>query len=566
MASVEVLSRTGADPAAAWRGWRRLMTHTHTHSGRPDHGGVVKPPENYRRLAAWAAARGIDAIGLGSPYTPREAARFAYYEGPGLKEYYAPTFDKKSVRDLDEIETMLAEANRAGAGRPFFYLDNETPKGRYGHLWWIGYACDWPAWHDNYQVFDHWMVYEQKPGDDSDEPVPYERRPYFEIAATQRAGGALGFWAHPTSWWLGDRKQFVTNVASELPVHLVADGRADGMVVMGYAAWRPEYQALWMHFLDHGFRVPGVAEMDCGLSDEKLWASDRAYVTCCTPELDASARGGPAGLPPSAPPPQRSGPADPPRQGARGLTVRRLVEAFKTGRLFATSGPFVELIVDGRPMGEAAETAADRTHKVEITALPRAGAEGLGRIELLGRGGETLWTDRGPAGGTFRLGVPGAATAGYLIARVLGATPGGAPDNQQVAVSNPVYLHPRGTGFPAPATTAVKLTIRHGSPFEGGEVRMETAGGKLLHKAQAWAGTLTETLPASGRVTLVRPGRPSRTDYLANSNPRVIALQRYLYRGRFLRDFPTAKSGAIPPQAWKVEEFREAMREVELTY
>jgi hypothetical protein len=566
MASVEVLSRTGADPAAAWRGWRRLMTHTHTHSGRPDHGGVVKPPENYRRLAAWAAARGIDAIGLGSPYTPREAARFAYYEGPGLKEYYAPTFDKKSLRDLDEIETMLAEANRAGAGRPFFYLDNETPKGRYGHLWWIGYACDWPAWHDNYQVFDHWMVYEQKPGDDSDEPVPYERRPYFEIAAAQRAGGALGFWAHPTSWWLGDRKQFVTNVASELPVHLVADGRADGMVVMGYAAWRPEYQALWMHFLDHGFRVPGVAEMDCGLSDEKLWASNRAYVTCCTPELDASARGGPGDLPPSAPPPERGGSPDPPRQGAGGLTVRRLVDAFRTGRLFATSGPFVELIVDGRPMGEAVETAADRTHKVEITALPRAGAEGLGRIELLGRGGEILWTDRGPAGGTFRLGVPGAATAGYLIARVLGATPGGAPDYQQVAVSNPVYLHPRGTDFPAPATTKLKLTIRHGSPFEGGEVRMETAGGELLHKAQAWAGTLTETLPASGHVTLVHPGGPGRTDYLANSNPRVIALQRYLYRGRFLRDFPSAKSGAIPPQAWKVEEFREAMREVELTY
>ena len=548
MASAEVLSRTPADPAAAWRGWRRVMAHTHTHSGRPDHGGTVKPPENYRRLAAWAAARGIDAIGMGSPYTPREAARFAYYEGPGLKEYYSPAFDKKSLRDLDEIEAMRAEANRAGAGRTLFYLDNETPKGRYGHLWWIGYACDWPAWHDNYQVFDRWMVHEQRPGDDSDEPVPYERRPYFEIAATQRAAGALGFWAHPTSWWLGDRRQFVTNVASELPVHLVADGRADGMVIMGYAAWRPDYQALWMHFLDHGFRVPGVAEMDCGLSDEKVWASDRAYVTCCMPEV------------------ARRGSPDPPRQGAGGLTVRRLVEAFKTGRLFATSGPFVDLAVDGRPMGEAVETAADRAHKVEITALPRTGAEGLGRVELLGRGGEVLWSEQRSSGGTVRLAVPGAASAGYLIARVLGAGAGGAPDYQQAAVSNPVYLHPRGTPFPPPATTALKLTIRHGSPFEGGEVRMETAGGEILRKVQGWAGTLTETLPASGRVTLIPPGGPSRTDYLANSNPRVIALQRYLYRGRFLRDFPTAKPGAIPPQAWKIEDFREAMREVQLTY
>ena len=392
------------------------------------------------------------------------------------------------------------------------------------------------------------MVHEQKPGDDSDEPVPYERRPYFEIAAAQRAAGALGFWAHPTSWWFGDRRQFVTNVASELPVHLVADGRADGMVIMGYAAWRPDYQALWMHFLDHGFRIPGVAEMDCGLSDEKVWASDRAYATCCMPEV------------------ARGGSGDPPRESAGGLTVRRLVEAFKTGRLFATSGPFVDLAVDGRPMGEAVETAADRAHKVEITALPRAGAEGLGRVELLGRGGQVLWSEQRSSGGTVRLAVPGAASAGYLIARVLGAGTGGAPDYQQVAVSNPVYLHPRGTPFPPPATTALKLTIRHGSPFEGGEVRMETAGGEILRKVQGWAGTLTETLPASGRVTLTSPGGPSRTDYLANSNPRVIALQRYLYRGRFLRDFPSAKPGAIPPQAWKAEDFREAMREIQLTY
>lgn len=98
MAGIEIISRSAGDPAVAWRGRRRIMTHTHTHSGRPDHGGTVKPPENYRCLAAWAAARGIDAIGMGSPYTPKSAARFAYYEGPGLKEYYSPTFDRSEIR------------------------------------------------------------------------------------------------------------------------------------------------------------------------------------------------------------------------------------------------------------------------------------------------------------------------------------------------------------------------------------------------------------------------------------------------------------------------------------
>jgi len=67
-------------------------------------------------------------------------------------------------------------------------------------------------------------------------------------------------------------------------------------------------------------------------------------------------------------------------------------------------------------------------------------------------------------------------------------------------------------------------------------------------------------------VTVVPPGGKRRTDYLANANGRVMALQRHLYRGRFLRDFPACDQGDIPPAAWKIEEFREALRTVELAY
>jgi hypothetical protein len=45
-----------------------------------------------------------------------------------------------------------------------------------------------------------------------------------------------------------------------------------------------------------------------------------------------------------------------------------------------------------------------------------------------------------------------------------------------------------------------------------------------------------------------------------------MALQRHLYRGRFLRDFPACDQGDVPPTAWKIEEFREALRTVELAY
>lgn len=538
--TVEVLSRTpDRDTDAAWRPWRRVMTHTHTYSGRADHGGTIAPPENYRRLAEWAAARRIDALGMGSPYTPKSAARFQYYMTEGLAEYYAPTFNKRGVRDLDEIEAMVRDANRAGAGRTFFYLDNETPKGRYGHMWWVGYTCDYPAWHDTYQVFDQWMVQEQAPGYDGPEPMPYERRPYLEVVATQRAQGGVGFWAHPTSWWRGDRGQFITNLASEMSVHAIAEGRLDGMVIMGYQAYRPQYLGVWFHFLDHGFRVPGVAEMDCGLSDAGLYARDNALVTAVVP-------------------------------GEGALTVRRLVEAYRSGRLFATSGPLVDLSVDGKPMGAVAETAADRTHRVRLTAHPAPGQDVLGRVELVGRGGKVLWTDENVAGGTVELGVPGAAEAGYLVARVFGAGEGGRPvdtgKTKHVAISNPVYLHPPGRGFAAPATTRVRVTVREGSRFQGGEIRFEGPAGDVLSRAIARAGTFTETLPATSRVTMVATNDFSVTDSLANSSERVIELQRYLYRGRFLRDFPKCGAGSVPPEAWKIDDLRDAMREMDLAY
>jgi hypothetical protein len=83
---------------------------------------------------------------------------------------------------------------------------------------------------------------------------------------------------------------------------------------------------------------------------------------------------------------------------------------------------------------------------------------------------------------------------------------------------------------------------------------------------RGWRRIMTHTHTHSGRVTVVPPGGKARTEYLANANPRVMALQRHLYRGRFLRDFPTCAEGDVPPKAWKIGEFREAMRTVELVY
>ena len=150
--------------------WRAIMTHTHTFSGREDHGGTIRPPQSYARLAAWARKRGIDALGMGSPYTPVANREYHRYDGDESQVYYAPGFDQLAVRGDAEILKMLDEVNHAGEGETFYYLDNETPKGRFGHMWWVGYQLDYPAWHDYDQDFDRWMVHHSAPDDGRDSP------------------------------------------------------------------------------------------------------------------------------------------------------------------------------------------------------------------------------------------------------------------------------------------------------------------------------------------------------------------------------------------------------------
>lgn len=525
-----------------WRAsWKSVLTHTHTYSGRADHGGTVQPPESYRRLARWTAARGIEALGMGSPYTPGSASTYQRYDGKERDTYYAPHFDRKRVRQLDEINGMLEDVARHATHGTLFYLDNETPKGRYGHMWWVGYHPDYPAWHDYDQDFDRWMVHQSIPSDDSDEPMGYHRRPYAQIVAIQRHHGALGFWAHPTSWWRDGEGRFITNIASEMPAHLIAEGFVDGMVVMGYQPYRPAYLALWHKLLDAGYRVPAVAEMDVGLSSEATWRRERVL-------LNYGWLG---------------------ERGERSpLTVDDLTTAFRDGRLFASSGPLLDLQVDGQVMGQAVETAAGQNHAVELTAYPADPAQRLGRIELRGRGGELLWSCDDFAGGTLRLALNGTAERSYITARVFGAgeADGEADFRQvaQVAISNPVYLHPRGQTFEVGLNTQVHVAVGADSPFAGGTVRFEDAAGGLLEQGTLKQEGATATMPAHGRVTCVAGDGQSRTDYLINANARLQDEQRYLYRGRFLRDFPDCASGDVPPEAWRLDAFRTAMERVTL--
>jgi hypothetical protein len=515
--------------------WWKVLNHTHTYSGKADHGGVEQPPASYQKLSQWAQRCGIDAIGMGSPYTPRTAANYMRFDGAERDQYYSPDFDKNALLAGDDISIMLRDANAVSQQRPLFYLDNETPKARYGHLWWVGYRRDLPEWHDYDQPFDRWMVHESIAGDGCDEPMPYERRPYLQILGTQRSHRAMGFWAHPTSWWTGERNQFITNIATEMPAHAIADGRLDGMVVVGYHPYRPQYLDLWYELLDRGYRVPGVAEMDCGLSDAKLWQDSAPLLNYIYHADDQP------------------------------ITETAMREAFRSGRIVAGNGPLIDMTVDRHATGEVAATGNGVLHEVRIDIKPAPGMEKSARVELLTTGGKVIWHRDDVGAESIKLSIPGTAHRSYLIARVFGDRAGGHfRDIGCFATGNPVYLHPPGTDFQQPATTDVCLDISERSVCIGAEIRFETMAGELLLATTGRAGRLRETLPASGRVSVVGLDGTCQTRYLLNSNKWLTDVQRYLYRGRFLKDFPSLTPGEVPVQAWRLDDFVEAMREVRL--
>lgn len=512
--------------------WRSLLTHTHMMSGG------LPEPENQTNLINWMRSRGVDALGVGSPYTPATRANYQQYENDKRAIYYNPSFDPQSVKCEADVAAMIADLNRISAGGPYLYIDNETPKARYGHMWFVGWWHDFPEWHDYDQPFDRWMCHEQGPDDFRDEPMPYERRPYMEIVATQRARGAMAMWAHPTSWWFTPNGAFVTNIASEMPAHLIADGFIDGLVIMGYDAYRRYYLDLWFHLLDLGYEVLGLAETDLGLSAMKLWDLDPLFLTYFKHETQA-------------------------------LTTPGIVKALKSGNVYASSGPAITLSIDGVPMGSRLTSAAGSSHiaTVEVRAQP---GKRLARLELISNGGKIIRTIEHPANGTHTFNLSGSNQHAYVIARVFGEgdLPGTKPDREirQFAITNPVYLRPAGWQPFGPTKTEFNLNVAPSSRYVGGRAVFEDAVGNKLDESTLKGGeTITADMPASGRCALTDAHGITTRQYLINANPQVTELQRYLYRGRFRKDYPEMVPGDVPAEAFQIEKFKKAMARLALT-
>lgn len=512
--------------------WAAVVSHTHCLRVRG-----VNPEQTLQQLLAWCRRHRVAAVGLGSPWEPVSGANYGRYETVDRDLYYSGRLKPQDLLDADSIGALFARLNRDAAGATLFYQDNETPKSRYGHLWYFGFHYDVPAWHDYSQdrPVQYWR-HDPHVELNAITGKPHRRRSYFEVIAQQRAAGALAIWAHPTSWWRDSKGAFVTNIAVA-PLHLLADGFLDGITVMGYDPCHRWYQKFWFHLLDTGARVPGFAETDACFDEANLLSRPAPLVSLF-----------------------------PLRQP---FTAQDLTARARDGSALATSGAFLNLTVDDATPGQAVVTSRQHRHRVRVEAYPVPGESAMGRLELVTAGGAVAAAVDGFTGGFLEFECPGCAAPSYLIARVYGEKDDpAAPRQQQIrhfAITNPVYLQPRGDTFSA-VQTELELRAASDSPWQGQRCRVENAAGEVLEETRLTTAAWARQVPANARLRLLDDKGQEELHYVAMENARVQARLRYLHDGEFLKDWPDLAPGEVPPEAFHLAEMRDALQGCSLEF
>jgi hypothetical protein len=315
-----------------------------------------------------------------------------------------------------------------------------------------------------------------------------------------------------------------------MPFHLFAEGSLDGMVIMGYKPWQQPYLDLWFRILDLGYRVPGLAEVDIGLSEEYYPGA---------PFLNWFA------------------------SSDRHVNARAAADSVRLRRVFASNGPFIDVGLDGQPMGSVVAAATGRAHRLSIHAGMPDGAPC--RILVLTSGGQTAWDQRTFPGGSLELEIEDVSARTWFVCCVFDDSASSPGDARSVAIANPVWLDPHPDAAQLAANTQLSIDFSRYSPWQGGTVHLETASGAALESWIVRTDSLHQRVPAASRITLESIDGWRRTSYLLNLNPEVQRLQRYLYRGQFLEDFPDTGTGEVPVEAFNLTHCRTALESLALT-
>jgi len=503
-------------------GCRKVVTHSHfdrQNKGAELCSGLLKE---------WCSAFHVDALGVGSPWTPAVNADYRRAESTDRDRYYAnPVFSSEMYEK--ELSGLIGRLN--ASGNTLFYPDNETPKGRNGHLWYFNYRCFVPPWHD-YSQDRPVKYYWNDPHEEINKITgkPHFRRPYYDVIAEQRRAGALAVWAHPTSWWRGPDGGFVTNIAAELPVHLLLDGGIDGLTVSGYDPFHRSYRALYFMLLDRGYRIPAFAEMDLTSTCLRLAEPIANYIMCREKPESAADIAGNA----------------------------------RTGNCFIGNGIRIAMDVDGCAMGGSLRAGKGKIRHLKVCLVPAPGESVCSRLEITGRGGKCLAFAENCGAGEYVFEFEDDGAFAYFSACAFGEHDSIRKRQQEIksfSMTNPVWLVPEKHRFPDPAYMTCSIRFRPDSPFLGGRVRIPEYGD---FPAEAKERILL--LPANSVLELVSPHGETFRSYPFFEDEQVQSRISELSEGHFLQRFPQQEPGEVPAECFDPELWRPCLDEIRAVY
>ncbi len=325
------------------------------------------------------------------------------------------------------------------------------------------------------------------PTDSAIEPEK-EPTPNFESHALIHDRGGVIAYTHPCRWWWGkwggrgiypvEEHKFVSNLAAELPFDTVAGPTYDALDIL-MQTHEKEVNAnglkLWFLLLDHGYRVRATASSDATFDNEGRGTPGKVRVYT---HLDG------------------------------GSSIAQAAGAIRRGRSFVTSGPLLLLDIDGHEPGDTITVAGPQRRVARLRAWPSGiPGERLTSVELIRNGevfkvfpasdragafaAEHAWVDEGGA---------------WVIARCFGRD----RDNQ-VAITNPIFLDHPGWTPPAPSKAVVRIRIadrssglRIGAACE--VLEMIGRRSRVLSRREAPDGEIELEMPATARVRVTAPG------------------------------------------------------------
>ncbi len=395
--------------------------------------------------------------------------------------------------------------------RPDYLVDpgGEFIKYRYGHIVLANFDETPPV--DEFRD-PLYHAYERDRHVPCTQPPPFINVPPSRALKMFRDENSFAFFAHPTSWWRQERNEsFVTNIASTCAFDGLT-GMVDAIVVEGYGADKPWYRGVWYALLDAGYRMTGIAETDtCGddpdhLSGKRLVEPFRTYARCDRLGLDD------------------------------------VSAAVRAGDCFATSGPLLDLTLDGARPGSVLPYEVGRAYALHMQGW-RCYEGNLKEFEVVVNG-KTLARIAPDENGMAdcHVTLPG---EGYVLCILR-------DDAGNVAVGNPIYV--RNTTFINDRFRAhVSIDVMYNGRGANGFFTTDESEDPVVFDTRV----VCDINPMS-RVYVTVDGKTQV--YEPFFDEQLQAYFRYAYNGEFLRDAPMCKTGEVPAFAYHIPQVIERLK------